>query len=374
MADWNFSGVDQYSQGLTQSPVTVTTTPADLTNDLSTAIMATNPLPDNIGKPPPQDPMFGQAPVDYMSWLTSYMGGMGAPSESYLQAGRDVARTGLPMLGGVAGSMLPYLGGIPGGAAGSALGEAAGQWAAGDTINPSKVGIAGALGAAGGIAGRGVEMGTRMLGHGIKGALGTVTGSLDESPVALTAFQQALNAAQKDFQRVGMYAKGHAATTPANAVLAQLTELQNVMGQVNTGAVPLKTADMLRQIVGGYYDVNKTAALPSKLRDQLYAAIMGDLRTAAGTNPQVGPYLDDLANAYIARGLMPTGAMEKFGGLGAAAMAAPLYASQQNPWAALGPLGLALAALMGRGMARTPVGLAEPLSVGASQSGLNPYK
>jgi hypothetical protein len=251
--------------------------------------------------------------------------------------------------------------------------EYAGQWAAGDPISHQQAGLSAALGGAAGIAGRGVEMGTRMLGHGIKSALGTVAGSLDESPVALTAFQQALNAVQKDFGRVGQYAKGDAATTPTNTVLAQLDELQNVMSQVNANAVPLKTADMLRQTVGGYFDVNKTSALPSKVRGQLYAALMSDLRAATATNPQVAPYLDDIANAYIARGVAPTGGLERLG-TGAAGLGSAALLATQNPLAAAGPMGALLAYLMGRGMYRTPVGLAEPLAVGLSQSSANPYR
>lgn len=374
---WNFSGVDQYSSGLTQSPATINTNPTDLANDLSTAISSVNPLPPNTEQSLPHDYRLGEAPVDYLSWITSAMSGMGAPSNAYYTAGRDLARTSLPTLGGIAGSFLGSKvpgGSIPGGGIGSALGEYASQWATGDPVDHAEAGKAGAWGTVGGLVGRGGEMGTRLLGHAARGATGQVMGSLDESPVALTGFQKALSATQKDFGRVGQYSKGDAATTSTNSVLAQLAELQNVMGQVNAGNVPLKTADMLRQTVGGYFDTNKTAALPEKVRGQLYAALMGDLRAAAGTNPQIGPYLDDLANAYITRGILPTGAMEKFGGLAAGAAAAPLYAAQQNPWAALGPIGLALGALMGRGMWRTPYGVAEPLSVGASQTGLNPYR
>lgn len=281
----------------------------------------------------------------------------------------DITRYGPGTVGGIAGSAL---GGIPGAMLGSGVGELLGQAAAGQPTDLTRAGLAAGLGGIGGVVGRGVEMGTRMLGHGIKSLKGTVMGSLDDSPVALTGFQQALNAAQKDFGRVGQYSKGDAATTPTNAVLAQLNELQNVMGQVNASAVPLKTADMLRQTVGGYFDVNKAAALPGKVRGQLYAALMNDLRAASGSNPQVGPYLDDLANSYIARGVVPTGGLERLG-TGAAGLGSAALLAAQNPMAAAGPMGALLAYLMGKGLYRTPIGLAEPMAVGVTQAGANPY-
>lgn len=338
---WDFSGVRRADEA-----ATATATSSDLGSTL------TGLLPQGTAMPQ----SFGSAPIDYLTaatnWLQPTMGGL---SEEKLGAGRTLARHGIPIAAGVAGS---FAGPLGAGLA-SAGGELAGQWAAGDDPNFTQAGLSGALGAGGAIAGRALSGVGRIAEAGVRrmpAAQALGVRAPYETAETLGAIEYSTLRSTVDQMRNRITAT---VGTELRPVPTGTNKLLNELDELSDAIERQAPAAGIRDLIGRFIQENKQ--MPQARG--LYGALMSDLRQAGATgNSAATSFLRDLTNDSITRQLVPESWLERMllYGVGGGGMLTG------NPVAAAAPLAL----LGGRAFMHTPPSMLEPLAVGGAQYGV----
>lgn len=344
MADYNFSGLRK-----TDDPNTETTTPSGLAGMLHSMLPA-GTLPKS----------FGQAPIDYLSALSSYTSPFpGHPTEDTLGAGRDLAKYGIPAAAGLAGASMGPVGSTVLGAGG----ELAGQWASGSPLDAQAAGISGALGGLGAVGGRivsGASRAVRSMFPSTERAIDAAVNSGEVVPT--TNIRTALDDIMTRMSRGGV-GTGSEPTAGFEKLRKFATKFENTTNV----AMPLDQVATMRDELGQLMVELKPGSPAFHKAQVLYGSLMSDLREAAaqGLAPSATGYLRAMTDKHIAHSLVPESMLERIMlyGLGSYGL------GSGSPGALLPAAGL----LGARAFRATPPSVLENVGAGAA-IGANPYR